>query len=66
MNWRDYIVSNPEILVGKPEVKVMPLPLDLILDRPADSGPVCERHFALVEEAGLRKRLLPEQKAARG
>ncbi len=36
MNWRDYIVSDPEILVGKPVVKGTRLSVDLILDRLAD------------------------------
>jgi len=36
MNWRDYIVSDPEILVGKPAVKGTRLSVDLILDRLAD------------------------------
>lgn len=36
MNWRDYIVSDPEILVGKPTVKGTRLSADLILDRLAD------------------------------
>ena len=36
MNWRDYIVSDPAILVGKPTVKGTRLSVDLILDRLAD------------------------------
>ena len=36
MNWRDYIVSDPEILIGKPVVKGTRLSVDLILDRLAD------------------------------
>jgi uncharacterized protein (DUF433 family) len=36
MNWRDYIVSDPEILVGKPAVRGTRLSVDLILDRLAD------------------------------
>jgi len=36
MNWRDYIVSDPEILVGKPAVKGTRLSVNLILDRLAD------------------------------
>jgi uncharacterized protein (DUF433 family) len=36
MNWRDYIASDPEILVGKPTVKGTRLSVDLILDRLAD------------------------------
>jgi uncharacterized protein (DUF433 family) len=36
MNWRDYIVSDPQILVGKPAVKGTRLSVDLILDRLAD------------------------------
>jgi len=36
MNWRDHIVSDPEILVGKPVVKGTRLSVDLILDRLAD------------------------------
>jgi uncharacterized protein (DUF433 family) len=36
MNWREHIVSDPEILVGKPVVKGTRLSVDLILDRLAD------------------------------
>ena len=36
MNWRDHIVYDPEILVGKPALKGTRLSVDLILDRLAD------------------------------
>jgi len=36
MNWRDHIISDSEILVGKPVVKGTRLSVDLILDRLAD------------------------------
>jgi uncharacterized protein (DUF433 family) len=36
MNWRDYIVPDPEILAGKPALKGTRLSVDLILDRLAD------------------------------
>ncbi len=36
MNWRDHIVSDPEILVGKPVVKGTRLSVELVLDRLAD------------------------------
>ena len=36
MNWRDYIVSDPEVLVGKPSVKGTRLSVELILERLAD------------------------------
>jgi uncharacterized protein (DUF433 family) len=36
MNWRDYIVTDPKILVGKPVVKGTRLSVDLVLDRLAD------------------------------
>jgi uncharacterized protein (DUF433 family) len=36
MNWRDYIVSDLEILAGKPTVKGTRLSVELILDRLAD------------------------------
>lgn len=36
MNWRDYITSDPEILVGKPLVKGTRLSVDMVLDRLAD------------------------------
>ena len=36
MNWRDYIVSDPEILVGKPAVKGTRLSVEMVLDRLAD------------------------------
>lgn len=31
MDWRDRIVSNPEILVGKPVIKGTRIPVELIL-----------------------------------
>ncbi len=36
MNWRDHIVSDPEVLVGKPVVKGTRLSVELALDRLAD------------------------------
>ena len=36
MNWRDHIISNPEIVAGRPVVKGTRLSVDLILDRLAD------------------------------
>lgn len=36
MDWRDYIVSDPEILVGKPALKGTRLSVELILERLAD------------------------------
>lgn len=36
MNWRDYIATDPEILVGKPVLKGTRLSVELILDRLAD------------------------------
>lgn len=36
MNWKDYIVADPEILVGKPLVKGTRLSVELILGRLAD------------------------------
>lgn len=36
MNWRDHIISDPEILVGKPVVRGTRLSVDLVLDRLAD------------------------------
>ena len=36
MNWRDYIVSDPEVLVGKPSVKGTRLSVELVLERLAD------------------------------
>ena len=37
MNWRDHIVSNPEILVGKPVIEGTRISVELILDRLANS-----------------------------
>lgn len=36
MNWRDHIVSDPEVLVGKPVIKGTRISVELILDRLAD------------------------------
>lgn len=36
MNWRDHIVSDPEVIAGKPVVKGTRLPVDLIFDRLGD------------------------------
>jgi uncharacterized protein (DUF433 family) len=42
MNWRDHIVLDPEILVGKAVVKGTRLSVDLILDRLADGWTVVD------------------------
>ena len=31
VNWRDYIVSTPDVLRGKPRIKGMRIPVSLIL-----------------------------------
>lgn len=31
VNWRDYIVSSPDVLKGKPRIKGMRIPVSLIL-----------------------------------
>lgn len=36
MNWKDYIVSDPDVLLGKLVIKGIRLSVELILDRLAD------------------------------
>ena len=36
MNWENYIISNEEILAGKPTIKGTRLSVELILERLAD------------------------------
>lgn len=36
MNWKEHIVADPNILVGKPTIKGTRLSVELILDRLAD------------------------------
>jgi uncharacterized protein (DUF433 family) len=36
MNWRDRIVSDPDILLGKPTIKGTRISVELLLDRLAD------------------------------
>lgn len=33
MNWEDHIISEPEILFGKPVIKGTRIPVDLILEK---------------------------------
>jgi uncharacterized protein (DUF433 family) len=36
MNWRDYIVADPEMLAGKPVIKGTRVSAQLVLERLAD------------------------------
>lgn len=36
MNWSEYIISNPDILFGKPVIKGTRIPVDLILEKLAE------------------------------
>jgi uncharacterized protein (DUF433 family) len=33
MNWKQYIISDPEILFGKPVIKNTRIPIDLLLEK---------------------------------
>jgi len=43
MNWQDGIIADPEILVGKPIIKVTQISVELILDRVADGWTMDDR-----------------------
>lgn len=36
MNWKDHIIVDPEVLVGKPTIKGTRISVELLLDRFAD------------------------------
>jgi len=36
MNWKEFIVADPDVLVGKPVIKGTRLAVELVLDRLAD------------------------------
>ena len=36
MNWKDHIVFNPDVLIGKPIIKGTRISVELLLDRFAD------------------------------
>ena len=36
MNWKDHIVVNPDVLIGKPIIKGTRISVELLLDRFAD------------------------------
>jgi len=38
MNWEDRIVSDPDVLVGKPTIRGTRLSVEFILERLADGG----------------------------
>ncbi len=33
VNWKDYIISDPQIMFGKPTIKDTRIPVDLILEK---------------------------------
>ncbi len=33
MNWRDYIISDPNVMFGKPVIKGTRVPVDLLLEK---------------------------------
>ncbi len=35
-NWREYIESNPKVMMGKPIIKKTRIPVDLLLEKLAD------------------------------
>ncbi len=65
MNWRDYIVTDPEILVGKPAVKGTRLSVDLILDRLADGWTAEDLYQAYPRLTRCRRYLLLPPKFSR-
>jgi uncharacterized protein (DUF433 family) len=42
MNWKDHIVVNPDVLVGKPIIRGTRISVELLLDRFADGWSYAE------------------------
>lgn len=42
INWRDYITTDPKIMVGKPIIKGTRITVELIVDKLANGEPIDE------------------------
>lgn len=60
MNWRDYIISDPTIMFGKPVIKGARIPVDLILEKLGNGETIAQllESYPRATETGLYACLL--------